>query len=242
MRKFSHFAAIDWSGAKVERPAGIAVATIDARGPPALLHPTLPWSRGDIMTWLLQLSATQQNILIGIDLSMALPYFDRTAYFPQWTESPQDARRLWQLVDELSADDPFLSVASFLAHPQASRHFRHGKGVVGDLFSGGIGRLRRVERIQRATQHGNSASCFNLVGAAQVGKSSLTGMRMLHHLRGKIAIWPFDPLPAAGPVLVEIYTSIAAQAAGLPRGRSKVREPAALIMPSPSWNLHHRPA
>ena len=41
-------------------------------------------------------------------------------------------------------------------------------------------------------------SCFNLVGAAQVGKSSLTGMRVLHRLRGKIAVWPFDPLPPHG--------------------------------------------
>ncbi len=67
-------------------------------------------------------------------------------------------------------------------------------------------------------------SCFNLVGAAQVGKSSLTGMRVLHRLTGSVPIWPFDPIPKKGPVLVEIYTSIAARAAGIRKGRSKVRD------------------
>ncbi len=71
-------------------------------------------------------------------------------------------------------------------------------------------------------------SCFNLVGAAQVGKSSLTGMRVLHRLKGRVPVWPFDPIPTKGPVLVEIYTSIAARVAGLRKGLSKVREAKAL--------------
>ena len=37
-------------------------------------------------------------------------------------------------------------------------------------------------------------------------------------------VWPFDPLPVTGPAIVEIYTSIAARDAGLPRGRSKMRD------------------
>ncbi len=71
-------------------------------------------------------------------------------------------------------------------------------------------------------------SCFNLVGAAQVGKSSLTGMRLLHRLKGRVPIWPFDPVPATGPVMVEIYTSIAARAGLIRKGRSKVRDAATL--------------
>jgi hypothetical protein len=71
-------------------------------------------------------------------------------------------------------------------------------------------------------------SCFNLVGAAQVGKSSLTGMRVLHRLAGRVPIWPFDPLPSHGPVIVEIYTTIAARAAGIRKGLSKMRDAASL--------------
>jgi hypothetical protein len=127
-------------------------------------------------------------------------------------------------VETICAGDPHLNATSFLSHKQTSRHFRHSRDFTGDLFGSGIGRLREVERYQRAIKQVNSASCFNLVGASQVGKSSLTGMRMLHQLDGAIPVWPFDPVPETGPVLVEIYTTIAAVAAGVPKGRSKVRD------------------
>ena len=224
MRNFSQFACVDWSGAKSERPAGIAVGLIGQDDPPNLLTPEPRWSRKDVRDWLLKLSRNNEDILIGFDLSMGLPFQDQETFFPEWDESPTNAKSLWQIVDEICADDPFLGVSSFLEHPQAHRHFRHGKDDVGDLFDGGIGRLRVVEQHQRKTKQGNSASCFNLVGAAQVGKSSLTGMRMLHQLGGAIPVWPFDPMPDRGPVIVEIYTTIAALAAKLPKGRSKVRD------------------
>jgi hypothetical protein len=66
-------------------------------------------------------------------------------------------------------------------------------------------------------------SNFNLVGAAQVGKSSLSGMRMLHRLEGRLPVWPIDPLPEAGSAMVEIYTTIAAMAAGRSAAKSKIR-------------------
>ncbi len=224
MRRFSHFTCVDWSGAKTERPNGIAVATIGPDGPPALRSPDPRWSREDVRDWLLQLAAVKQDMLIGFDLSMALPFQDACSYFPEWDASPPHATALWQFVDRLSATDPYLNVLSFLNHPQAARHFRHSRDHVGDLFTGSTGRLRVVEQYQRETGQANSASCFNLVGAAQVGKSSLTGMRMLHQLNGAIPVWPFDPIPDSGPMIVEIYTTIAALAAGLPKGKSKIRD------------------
>ena len=51
----------------------------------------------------------------------------------------------------------------------------------------------------------------------------LTGMRVLHRLDGTLALWPYDPLPDRGSVAVEIYTTIAAIAAGRPASRSKLR-------------------
>ncbi len=224
MRRFTHFTCVDWSGAKTERPNGIAVATIGPDGPPTLLTPDPRWSRADVGDWLLQIAVAKQDMLIGFDLSMSLPYHDVLSYFPEWKDSPSHATALWQFVDRLSNADPYLNVLSFLDHPEASRHFRHSRDHVGDLFTGSTGRLRMVEKYQRETGQANSASCFNLVGAAQVGKSSLTGMRMLHQLNGAIPVWPFDPIPDSGPMIVEIYTTIAALAAGLPRGKSKVRD------------------
>ncbi|MBS1240047.1 MAG: hypothetical protein H6R45_753, partial [Proteobacteria bacterium] len=100
-------------------------------------------------------------------------------------------------------------------------HFRQ-RGDLGDLHPPGRGRLRLCEHGQR--QMGLSPySCFNLVGAAQVGKSSLTGMRVLHRLAGRLPIWPVDPLPGSGSAVVEIYTSLAAIHAGRRKGQTKLR-------------------
>ncbi|MBK6706688.1 MAG: hypothetical protein IPG54_04065 [Sphingomonadales bacterium] len=224
MRRFSRFACIDWSGAVGEFPPGLALADIDLGGAPKLIGPERRWSRTAIFDWLLKLADAGEDILIGLDLSLGFPFMDHGSFFPEWSDSPSDARALWAMIDSLCAADRHLSATSFLAHPEARRHFRHAKGDVGDLFEGGIGRLREVERHQRATKQANSWSCFNLVGAGQVGKSSLTGMRMMHRLGGRIPVWPFDPLPESGPVIIEIYTTMAARAAGLPANTSKIRD------------------
>jgi hypothetical protein len=189
------------------------------------VRPGHRWSRGEVLDWLLDDLPTDS--LVGMDLSPALPFVDAGAYFPGWEQSPGNARELWRLVDALSDDDEGLSVQSFVTHPEASRHFRHGKGLCGDRFPPGAGRMRQTEHRQRQ-QRVTPTSCFNLVGAAQVGKSSLTGMRVLHRLGGRIPVWPFDPVPSQGSLIVEIYTSLAAREAEIPPGRSKMRDPQAL--------------
>ncbi|MCP5934122.1 hypothetical protein NL369_28820, partial [Klebsiella pneumoniae] len=52
--------------------------------------------------------------------------------------------------------------------------------------------------------------------------------RLLHRLHGRVPIWPFDTDPGHGSLLVEIYTSLAALAAGRRPGRSKMRTAAEL--------------
>lgn len=221
-RLFRRFACIDWSGAKGERQKGIAVAVSD--GPdrtPRLIERA--WSREAVLDWLIEHGRRGSDLLVGIDFSTAFPFLDAGAYFPGWTDSPADARALWRLVDETCASDPHLETGTFVDHEEASRHFRRHGGRQGDLFGSGNGRYRLVERICRDDRHGPATSCFNLVGAAQVGKSSLTGMRLLHRLAGRVPVWPFDPLPDTGPAIVEIYTTIAARTAGL-SGGSKMRD------------------
>lgn len=228
MRRFSLFAAIDWSGARGERLAGIALAVASGECAPALVRPGHIWSRAEILAWIEEAGAAGANMLIGFDFSSGLAFADHGSYFPQWTDSPPDLPRLWAFVEALSAADPHFEIGSFLAHPQARRHFRQGQGVVGDLFEAGAGRLRVVEQHQRQTRQAASVSNFNLVGAAQVGKASLAGMRLLNRLDNRVPLWPLAPIPRSGPVLVETYTSLAARAAGLPPGRSKIRDGGAL--------------
>lgn len=222
---FTDFIAIDWSGQAVERPKGLAVAHV-ATGTAA---PTLidrNWSRHEILAWLRSLATTGTRALIGLDLSPAFPFHDKGAYFPGWDRSPPDGPALWAVVDALSADDPHLAATGFVTHPDARRHFRQ-RGDCGDLFPPGRGRFRVCEHGQEAMRL-SPYSCFNLVGASQVGKSSLTGMRVLNRLRGTLGLWPFDPLPETGPVLVEIYTALAARLAGMRKGISKIRDAATL--------------
>ena len=223
---FSNFVAIDWSGAVGVRQPGIAVAMCAVGNQaPALVRPGHIWSRTDVLDWLLD--DLPAETLVGLDLSTSFAFADCGAFFPGWNESPADARALWALVESICADDPHLSANSFVDHPQASRHFRRHGDRTGDLFPPGRGRLRVTEGAQRE-QGLSPYSNFNLVGAAQVGKSSLTGMRMLHRLQGKLSLWPVDPLPGSGSVVVEIYTTLAARAAGVAKGRSKVRDAVAL--------------
>lgn len=223
MREFADFAVVDWSGQAVERPKGLAVAHVSAGSrAPVLLRPAAGWSRLSVLEWIERLAAIKTDILIGLDLSPALPFADQGAYFPGWSQSPPDAHSLWQMVDRLAAVDDHLAASSFIADSEVGRHFRQLNNC-GDRFGGGRGRLRVCEHGQAAMGL-SPQSCFNLVGAAQVGKSSLTGMRVLHRLKGRVPMWPFDAIPSKGPVLVEIYTTIAARAAGLRKGISKVRD------------------
>ena len=222
MSRFSHFAAIDWSGAVGPRQRGIAVA-ICATGSsaPVLLRPGHVWSRAEVLHWILH--EMPHDTLVGMDLGLSLPFVDSGAFFPGWAESPPDARGLWALVERLCIADAHFSVSSFVDHDELARHFRRHGGREGDLFGGGRGRLRETELAQQA-QGLNPYSNFNLIGAAQVGKSSLTGMRLLHRAQAHLPIWPFDRDPGAGSLLVEIYTSLAALAAGKRKGQTKISE------------------
>jgi hypothetical protein len=224
--RFAQFLAIDWSGAAMERHTSIALAVADMRGgPPVLVPGNRGWSRGEVLDLLRDLPT---NTLVGLDLGIALPFADRGAFFPGWDESPPHAAALWALVERLCAADPHFAASSLVDHPEASRHFRRHGGREGDAFGGGRGRFRVTEIAQAERLGCKPYSNFNLVGAAQVGKSSLTGMRLLHHLRGTVPIWPVDPLPQTGSAIVEIYTTIAAMAGGRSAGRSKMRSYAEL--------------
>jgi hypothetical protein len=228
MRRFAQFAAIDWSGARGAGQPGIALAVARGAAAPELVRPGHVWSRAEILAWIEDAADARADMMIGFDFSTGFAFADRGAYFPGWADSPRDLPALWALVEALSADDLHYEINGFLSHPQARRHFRHRGSSVGDLFEPGAGRLRVVEHHQRATRQAASVSNFNLVGAAQVGKASLTGMRLLHRLNPRIPLWPLDPMPASGPVMAETYTSLAARAAGMAAGRSKIRDGAAL--------------
>lgn len=227
--------AIDWSGAVGANQKGIAAALCDdGGGAPRIISPPdgKHWSRERVLAYLRD--DLPPDTLVGLDLGISLPFADAQAFFPGEAESPPDARALWALIDRTCAEDPHLAATSFVDDPRFSAYFRRHGGREGDRFhlpgsSHGRGRFRVTEDAQKL--HGcRPYSNFNLVGAAQVGKSSLTGMRMLHRLAGHVPVWPVDGLeiPPAGSLIVEIYTTLAAVAAKRTAARSKMTSYAAL--------------
>ena len=100
------------------------------------------------------------------------------------------------------------------------RHFYFGiaDGVKADFV-----RFRQCDAHLNAQGGRKTASAYDAIGAAQVAKASFSGMRLLHRLDGKVAIWPMDPLPAEGSAVVEIYTRIYIRNAGMSGKKIRTR-------------------
>jgi hypothetical protein len=209
-KRFLRFAAIDWSGAKGRRHKGIAVALCDAgAAAPRLVRPDHVWSRTEVLDWLLA-TAQEAPTLYGFDFSFAPPIAERGEYLPGEPDVPSTARAFWAYVDRC-CDDEDLGAASFLERSHR-RHFYFGiaDGVKADFV-----RFRQCDARLNAQGGRKTASAYDAIGAAQVAKASFSGMRLLHRLHGKVAIWPMDPLPPEGSAVVEIYTRIYLRRAGL---------------------------
>jgi hypothetical protein len=215
--RFSRFAVADWSGAKGRHHPGIALAVCaEGHDAPRLINPPgKPWSRGGVLDWVL---AQRGNTLIGFDFSFAPPFVARQSYFPG-DAVPESARAFWRYVDDCCADQD-LGAASLLE----TRHRRHFYFGASDGTKADYLHRRACEAHYNAQGGGKPSTIYDAIGAAQVAKASFAGMRLLHRVQAHVPVWPFDPVPDNGPVIVEIYTQIAARASGLPKGRSKIRD------------------
>ncbi|MES2450167.1 MAG: hypothetical protein V4610_06340 [Pseudomonadota bacterium] len=220
--RFTRFAAIDWSGAKGHSHPGIALAVCETgdTAPVLVDPPGKAWSRTQILQWLLD--RADEPLLVGFDCSFAPPFIERGAYLPG-EDTPTTPRAFWAYVDAASDDDD-LGAASFL-EKRRGKHFYLG-AVDGPKAH--FMHFRRCEARYRDGGGHKPASTYDAIGAAQVAKASFAGMRLLHHLGTAIPVWPFDPVPSTGALVVEIYTSIAARAAGKRKGLSKFRDAEAL--------------
>ncbi len=176
---------------------------------PKLVRQGHAWSREELLDWVLR-EAQAIPTLFGFDFSFAPPIAERGEYLPGEPGVPRTARELWAYVDRI-ADDEDLGAASFLERAHR-RHFYFGAadGVKADFV-----RFRRCDARLNALGGRKTASDYDAIGAAQVAKASFSGMRLLHRLDGKVAIWPMDPLPERGSAVVEIYTRIYLRRAGL---------------------------
>jgi len=206
---FTSYVAIDWSGAKGRRHKGIAIADARGESAPRLVRPGHVWSRQQVLGWLLR-RAAKEPTLFGFDFSFAPPIVERGEYLPGEPDVPKTAREFWAYVDARCGDED-LGAASFLEQVHR-RHFYFG---IADGVKAGFMHFRQCDARLNAQGGRKTASAYDAIGAAQVAKASFSGMRFLHALDGKVAIWPMDPLPAQGSAVVEIYTRIYLRRAGL---------------------------
>ena len=217
MRRFASFVAIDWSGAKGSRHKGIAIAEARGEAAPRLVRPGHVWSREGVLQWLLR-RAAKEPTLFGFDFSFAPPIIERGEYLPGEAYLPKTAREFWAYVDS-RCDDADLGAASFLEEAHR-RHFYFG---IADGVKSGFMHFRQCDARLNAQGGRKTASAYDAIGAAQVAKASFSGMRFLHRLDGKVAIWPMDRVPEHDSAVVEIYTRIYLRRAGMSGGKLRSR-------------------
>lgn len=217
-QRFASCVAIDWSGAKGRRHKGIAIAEVRGTGPPCLIKPDHVWSRCEVLDWLKGRAAAEPT-LFGFDFSFAPPFIERGSYLPGEADIPESARGFWAYVDCVS-DDEDLGAASFLERTHRP-HFYFG---IADGTKSDFVHFRQCDMALNAQGGRKTASAYDAIGAAQVAKASFSGMRLLHHVKGHVPIWPMDPLPDQGSAIVEIYTRIYIRNAGLPGKKIRTAE------------------
>lgn len=197
MSGFDLFVGIDWSGNKMQRQKGIAVAVAKpGRGVPKLVQRIASpiWSREGVVDWLVA-EVERRRVLVGIDFAFGFPPLPVPAM--AWTD-----------VDQHCSGDRNLYGGRLFS----DRHHPYGSYVNGPWGQGEnySARHHRRTELEASKIRGASPSCMlNGVGASAVGFSSASGMRALVRLRrmlgAKLAIWPFDEVEDRASVLVEIF-------------------------------------
>ncbi|MBP2230635.1 hypothetical protein J2847_003940 [Azospirillum agricola] len=217
---FDRFIAIDWSGARGRRYAGIAVAECGpGDAPPVPVEgPGGWWSRTAVFDWL-RVGLERGPALVGIDCAFSLPFAVAERGFPGRVPTVFD---LWDLVESVCAGEPDFGGAPFAEHERHGADFWRA-GPQPDWYRDPH---RAAEQACRAEGLGNPQSPYKLIGSKQVGKGGLAGMRMLRALRmaepERVAVWPFDEPAPGRTVLAEIYPRLFLKRTGF--GQRKIRD------------------
>ncbi len=216
---FDRFVGVDWSGARGRAYSGIAVAECTrGDGAPILVPPpTRRWQRADFAAWVAAQAADPRRTLIGIDCAFALP----ATVAGGLLGDGYSALSLWRYIDAICADADDYYGGGFALHDGHRHLFWHG----GPRPEGFAEHHRAGEHACRLAGLGAPESPLKLVGARQVGKGGLAGMRVLAALKQQLAadfaVWPFDPVDRARIVCVELYPRLFMRMAG--HGNAKVR-------------------
>ncbi len=231
MQPFDAYIAIDWSGAD-GRYAGISIARCaPGQGAPRLVTPEAArWTRTAVADWLDAQLRSGGRLLIGFDFAFGMPFEPGLGYLAGRAAAAAEIFALWDLIEAASGGAEDFGCAPVVADARFAPLYWQG----GCQPAAWTARQRQAE-IACGAATGTYPECvFKLIGAKQVGKASLTGVRVLRHVRTRnrrrVAVWPFEPA-ADKSVLVEIYPTLFRKeaASGLAKLRTRAALNAALL-------------
>jgi hypothetical protein len=217
--QFGRFVGVDWSGATGRNYSGIAVADCSGgvEAPVLVEPPGKRWRRTDFVEWMAAQAGQGERLLVGIDCAFALP----AAMAGQLLGADYSAAGLWAHIEATCAGAEDFFGGPFAEHERHAAHFWHRGPRPADFAE----LHRATEHACKAAGLGSPESPLKLVGARQVGKGGLAGMRVLHALKVRLgdafAVWPFDPTDRADIVCIELYPRLFMKMAG--HGNGKVR-------------------
>jgi hypothetical protein len=210
---FDTFLAIDWSGARSPY-RGIAVAKcMRGKSAPQLVSSTVNarWTRTEIANWLCDELKRGRRMLIGMDFAFGFPFEAKVGYFHGGNDRQETVFDLWKFIDDSSGDEPDFGCDAFTCDPRFEALFWKS----GRLPEGWVARKRRTELACAETTNTRPETVYKLIGSKQVGKASLTGIRVLHYVRrirkAEVSFWPFEN--SRGSTITEIYPTLFRKAA-----------------------------
>jgi hypothetical protein len=199
--RFDCFVGIDWSGDKNAWQKGLKIAVADpGRDAPRLVDcqdRKSGWSRTEAMRWI-EDNFQDKRALIGLDFAFGFPPIALAA----------SVTLDWDYVEEICEPCPNFYGGSFFRPPaRPHSHLVNSPWLPRHSYSADL--LRMTDIVAMETVGARPQSIFNAVGPAQVGPSSISGMRALRSLQrncgDRIAIWPFSKMSRAGSIIVEIF-------------------------------------
>lgn len=205
---FDAYLGIDWSGA-AGRYTGIALAECapGAGGPRLIAPEERDWSRSAVAAYLVRRLARGERLLIGLDFAFSFPWIADEGYLAGRAPQATDAFALWSLIEQASAGAPDHFAGPVVAHAQ----FAPSYWLRGPQPSGWRNDKRLTELACATATATRPETVFKLIGAKQVGKAALAGIRTLRAIRleapRQVAVWPFEP-PERRSALVEIYPTL----------------------------------
>lgn len=217
--QFDEIWAVDWSGARGAYD-GVAVARAwPGRDRVEIVAPGRGrrWTRTAVVERLALEIGAGNRLLAGFDFAFSLP----AEVMPACGLGPDATiRDVWDRVEAVCEDDTDFYAGRFVEAAPEGLFWR-----LGACPPGWSAALRAVDRRAPGTVGVRPETVLKLIGAKQVGRAALAGMRALaaltRSLGPKLALWP-GPVRGGQSVVVEIFpTLFRRQALG---GLAKIRD------------------